>query len=192
MAEMNDEEEKVWREFRAKQQRHIDSLAEPKVNRYQATAENARRELHRYILGGAAFGLGILLNQFEAADSTGRAFITIGLTSFVGSLFCSYKTMEQIWLEGWDSVAAWRKWQFNEFERLEKDIERARAGDIAQSEFQDEPSESTARQDKWSNWAAGLFFGGCTGTIVYFATQIDWPIMEWVGSLMHRVANTSS
>jgi len=192
MAEMNDEEEKVWREYRTKQQRHIDSFAEPKVSRHQATAENARRELHRYILGGAAFGLGILLNQFEAADSTGRTLITIGLTFFVGSLFCSYKAMEQIWLEGWDSVAAWRKWQLNEFDRLEKDIERSRAGDIAQSEFQGGPSESTTRQDKWSNRAAGLFFGGCTGTIIYFATQIDWPVIEWVGSLMHRVANTFS
>lgn len=189
MAGMDDDEERVWRDYRTKQQRHIDNFAEPKVKTHIATADNARRELHRYILGGAAFGLGILLNQFEAADAAGRALITIGLIFFVGSLFCSYKTMQEIWVEGWENVAAWRKWQLNELEILIEDIERLKVGEVAQSELQVGPSESTGRQDKWSARAAGLFFGGCTGTIIFFAKQIDWQLPQWVTSLMHQMSN---
>jgi hypothetical protein len=96
---------KILNAYRDKQFAISQQISEHNMGRYQVSSDAARLELHRYVVGGSAFGLLVLLTRFENSNVAGQGFIVIGLLFFLWSLFCAYRTMNSIWLEGLETKA---------------------------------------------------------------------------------------
>lgn len=160
-------------------------LSESSQNELLQKANDANKEMHRYVVAGAAGSIALIVSRLDSLEGGASASGLVAIAFFLTSLYCSLKTMQARWVEGYQSRAAWAAWLFDTAKVMKESVpDVARGAPIP--DWPECPTETIESYQRWSSRAIGTLTGGGVFSLLVLVQIVEWDVPLWISGIFHR------